>query len=178
MAIIRSDISTISRYPQVWSIDKKEIYDLLEKKGKLGGPSIVFHRYHEVGKTKISRATFNTKTNKWSVSKNGKWVGQITGFDANALYLWCLGQEMPTGKMEHLTDVGVVTQQIKSGELFGFVELDIHVPKNLYTYFAEMPPIFKNIEIDPTLENVGEYTFNLRTQLKCDNNNLANSLVP
>ena len=48
-----------------------------------GGPSIVFHREHVRGETRIRG--------------NGPLCGSILGYDANALYLWALGQDMPTG---------------------------------------------------------------------------------
>ena len=49
----------------------------------VGGPSIIFHRYHEKGQTFI-------RGNK------DKVVQGIKGYDANALYLWSLTQQMPT----------------------------------------------------------------------------------
>ena len=50
-----------------------------------GGPSIIFKRYAEKGVTKI---------------RNGnKFVQKIFGMDANALYLSCLMEAMPTGPM-------------------------------------------------------------------------------
>jgi len=54
------------------------------KKNLTGGPSIVFHRHHEVGQTYI-RNDFTRPCQK------------IVGFDANALYLWSIDQQMPTG---------------------------------------------------------------------------------
>ena len=47
----------------------------------VGGPSIIFHRYHEKNKTRI---------------RGGKMVKSLKGFDANALYLWALMEKMPT----------------------------------------------------------------------------------
>ena len=47
-----------------------------------GGPSIIFHRYHERDVTLIK----------------GKYpCKKVIGYDANSLYLYCLGQLMPTG---------------------------------------------------------------------------------
>jgi hypothetical protein len=65
----------------------KDLYQLI-KDQIVGGPSIIFHRYHEVGKTKI-------KENIYGAS--AKVCNNIVGWDANALYLWSLMQEMPTG---------------------------------------------------------------------------------
>ena len=47
----------------------------------VGGPSIVFHRYHAKDETKLRGET-------------GKLVKKILGFDANALSLWEISQFM------------------------------------------------------------------------------------
>jgi hypothetical protein len=146
--------------PQIVVTSNKKIYDKV-RKSMVGGPSIVFHRYHARNKTHINHPVYNDLTDKWEMPKEiGKVVKKIIGFDANALYLWCVGQEMPCGNLEieESCDTNEVLSMVKSDELFGFVEVDIHVPKNLYNYFSEMPPIFKNVEIDGSnVEHVGEY---------------------
>ena len=48
----------------------------------VGGPSIIFHRYQERDKTLI---------------KDKYLCKKVLGYDANSLYLYCLGQLMPTG---------------------------------------------------------------------------------
>ncbi len=60
----------------------------LLKDSIVGGPSIIFHRYHEANKTKIR--------------DGDKFCKKIIGYDANALYLWAIAQEMPTDKHEHI----------------------------------------------------------------------------
>ena len=65
----------------------KDMYKLI-KDQIVGGPSIIFHRYHEVGKTKLKEVTYGNQA---------KDCANIIGLDANALYLWSLMQEMPTG---------------------------------------------------------------------------------
>ncbi|KAJ8042582.1 hypothetical protein HOLleu_09367 [Holothuria leucospilota] len=59
-------------------------YDLyhLFRNNIVGGPSIIFHRYHERDLTKL---------------KGGKLCKKVLGFDANALYLWAVMQHLPTG---------------------------------------------------------------------------------
>ncbi|KAG3121847.1 hypothetical protein PI124_g24335 [Phytophthora idaei] len=61
----------------VYSIDReeKDIYCKM-KQNIAGGPSIVFNRYAKRNETKI---------------RGGKLVKKIIGYDANALYLWALG---------------------------------------------------------------------------------------
>ncbi|KAK3718952.1 hypothetical protein QZH41_005938 [Actinostola sp. cb2023] len=60
------------------------------KDNNTGGPSIIFHRYHEAGKTKIREVEMSGK------GEEAKECKKILGFDANALYLWAIMQEMPT----------------------------------------------------------------------------------
>ena len=67
--------------------DSLNFYHLI-KDNNTGGPSIIFHRYHEAGKTKIGEA---------EEGEAAKPCEKIVGYDANALYLWALMQDMPTG---------------------------------------------------------------------------------
>ena len=61
----------------------KDIYKLF-KDNIVGGPSIIFNRHHEAGKTFIR-------------NNPNKPCEQIVGYDANALYLWAIGQPMLSG---------------------------------------------------------------------------------
>ena len=54
------------------------------KKNIVGGPSIIYHRKAVKGETKI---------------RGGKECQKVLGYDCNALYLWCIGQDMPVGTM-------------------------------------------------------------------------------
>lgn len=63
--------------------ENEDLYDTI-KQNIIGGPSIIFKRYHE---TKRSFIRGNPQ----------KPCGRIIGFDANALYLYCIGKEMPAG---------------------------------------------------------------------------------
>jgi G:T-mismatch repair DNA endonuclease (very short patch repair protein)/DNA-directed RNA polymerase subunit RPC12/RpoP len=54
----------------------------------VGGPSIVFHRYHEKGVTELRGHDYKADAKKCQ---------NVVGFDANALYLWSMMQDMPTG---------------------------------------------------------------------------------
>ncbi|KAJ8048029.1 hypothetical protein HOLleu_00186 [Holothuria leucospilota] len=117
----------------------------------VGGPSIIFHRYQEKGKTKI-RNTDNV-------------CQKIVGFDANALYLWAIMQDMPTGPyLRRREETGFKLEKsrpaIRDDLLFGAIECDIHV----YVYdelkpkFAEMCPIFKNTNV--SVDDIGEHMKN------------------
>ena len=64
-------------------VDKKDedMYHTL-KQNVIGGPAIIFTRHHKVNETRI---------------RGEKLCKSIQGYDANALYLWAISQEMPTG---------------------------------------------------------------------------------
>ena len=55
----------------------------LVKDNIVGGPAIIFHRYHEKNVTRIRGGSELCRKN--------------VGYDANALYLWAIMQDMPTG---------------------------------------------------------------------------------
>ncbi|EGF80776.1 hypothetical protein BATDEDRAFT_24655 [Batrachochytrium dendrobatidis JAM81] len=98
----------------------------------VGGPSIVFHHYHERNKTRI---------------RGGRLCQKILGYDANALYLWALSQDMPCGEHKMIEPYPDILEDVMNGSFFGEIECDIAVPEHVKEYFAEMPPIFKNTEI-------------------------------
>jgi hypothetical protein len=64
----------------------KDLFDLY-KNNIVGGPNIVFHWYHEKDKTFIRPKEYD----------DPKPCKSIIGFDANALYLWSIMQDMSTG---------------------------------------------------------------------------------
>ena len=66
----------------VFNNTNKDAHKLV-KDNIVGGPAIIFHRYHEKGITKIRGVS--------------ELCRSIVGYDANALYLWALMQDMPTG---------------------------------------------------------------------------------
>ena len=119
--------------------DKDLYYDM--KNNIVGGPSIIFNRYQEVGKT--------------TIREGGKPTKSVLGLDANALYLWGIQQEMPSQDYERI-DANTTLNKVNSGEFFGFVMCDIYTPDHLKEYFSEFPPIFKNTTIPD--EAVGQHT--------------------
>jgi len=73
----------------------KEAHEIL-KEAVVGGPSLVFTRYHEVGVTGIR----SRQISEPRLCKN------ILGYDANALYLSTMLREMPCekGSVVHYDD--------------------------------------------------------------------------
>ena len=67
----------------------KDLYYLF-RDNMVGGPSIIFHRYHEKGKT------FLREVEMKATGRDPKLCQGVVGYDANALYLWSIMQEMPT----------------------------------------------------------------------------------
>ena len=83
-----------------WS--KNKSYKLL-KTGMVGGPSIVFRRYVEVGKTAI----------RSHIYPDAKICKSVDGWDTGSLYLCCYGEEMLCGKESYIEvsnpqDVGLI----------------------------------------------------------------------
>jgi hypothetical protein len=157
--------------PMIYLIDEenKEVFYKM-KNNIVGGPSIVYHRYHEVGQTEITRVHYNQETKDWCYDDDGKKVEKIVGYDANSLYLHCLEQGQLCGKLEWIPMESEVGDDLRKKlteltteshwlefltEFYGLLEVDLKVPEEKYEYFGEMPPIFKNIEYSE--EEGGEY---------------------
>jgi hypothetical protein len=58
--------------------EDKELFYLL-KRNIVGGPSIIFHRFHEVDETRI---------------RGGKLCKKVLGYDTNTLYLWAISEKV------------------------------------------------------------------------------------
>ena len=159
------DGKKILKHPMIYLIDEenKEVFYEL-KQSITGGASLVFHRYHEADKTEITRVHYNSEKKDWYYDEIGKKVKKIVGFDANALYLGCSGGDMLCGKLalEETSDDKKYIPDTLSGEFFGMLKVQLHVPEDKYEYFSQMCPIFKNIEYSQ--EEAGEYMKNIIKQ--------------
>ena len=120
---------------------KNEAYEML-KTGMIGGPSIVFCRYAEAGVSKIRSHIYSEKA---------KTCRSVQGLDANSLYLFCSGQEMPCGKEKvfkcNLGEKDEIILKVLNDELFGFFEVDLEVPDQLRDKFSEFCPLFVISEV-------------------------------
>ena len=127
----------------------EEAYEML-KGAVVGGPSLVFTRCHEVGKTRIRSHQY----------ENPKLCQNILGYDANALYLSTMLAPMACGKerVVHNEDgelaALVLTKQLKANiktntqaAWFGYAEVDIQIPEHLHEKFEEMCPFFHKKEV-------------------------------
>ena len=113
----------------------------------VGGPNIIFCQYVEAEKSQI----------RFHKYQDPKTCTIITGFDANSLYLYCSGQEMRCGKEEYIEannarDPRIISDlcdKVLMGELFGFLRVDILVPKDtkLLEKFSEVSPLFTIDEV-------------------------------
>ncbi|KAG3007777.1 hypothetical protein PC116_g27682 [Phytophthora cactorum] len=113
----------------VYSIDKEESEIYRKMNANIaGGPSIIFNRYAKRNETKI---------------RDGKLCKKIIGYDANALHLWALGNEMTCGRLTTIEAYGGFVDDIKSDKIFGFLECDFRIPDHLKNYFSEMTPFSK-----------------------------------
>ena len=117
----------------------KEAYDML-KAAVVGGPSLVFTCKHVANQTRI-------RSHQYEDAKPAK---RILGYDANSLYPSTMMKEMPCGEGVVTTYTNpeaaarVFPDTLRSGEWFGFVEVDIEVPEELWPEFEEFPPLFIN----------------------------------
>ena len=130
---------------------KNEAYEML-KTGMIGGPSIVFCRYAEAGVSRI-RSHIHSDSAAGKAGEAGeklradtKTCRAVLGLDANSLYLFCSGQEMPCGKekvfSERSGEKDKLIQNVLKDKLFGFFQVDIEVPEQLLDKFSEFSPLF------------------------------------
>ena len=123
---------------------KNEAYEMLTT-GMIGGPSIVFCRYAEAGVSKIRSHIYS--------HADANICRSVQGLDANSLYLFCSGQEMPCGKEKVFhCDSGEaskaeIIQNVLNDKLFGFFQVDIEVPEQLREHFSEFSPLFVISEV-------------------------------
>jgi hypothetical protein len=78
-------------YFSLFSEKDKDMYYSM-KDNNVGGPSIIFNRYHEKEKSSIRKEEMRAR------GKESKSCKNVVGYDANALYLWAIMQDMPTGQ--------------------------------------------------------------------------------
>ena len=121
---------------------KNEAYEMLTT-GMIGGPSIVFCRHAETGVSKIRSHIYR--------GADAKTCRSVLGLDANSLYLFCSGQEMPCGKEKvfkcNLGEKDEIILKVLNDELFGFFEVDLEVPHQLRDKFSEFCPLFVISEV-------------------------------
>ena len=87
--------------------------------------------------------------------EKSKLTKGIIGYDANTLYLYCSGNVMSCGKDMPVVNKKLLNQKriakfskdVLKGKVFGFAQVDIEVPDELYDKFSEMTPLFVVQEI-------------------------------
>ena len=65
-----------------------------------GGPSQIFTRHHEAGKTFI-RPSQNNSDEDHNYAQQGKTCQSVLGYDASSLYPYCLTKPLPVGPPAH-----------------------------------------------------------------------------
>ncbi len=80
-------------YFSLFTEKDKDLYYTM-KDNNVGGPSIIFNRYHEKDKTNVRNVEMRAK------GREPKPCKKVVGYDANALYLWEIMQDMPTGQYQ------------------------------------------------------------------------------
>ena len=117
-----------------------EAYEMMLKGAVVGGSSLDFIRKHGAGKT----------TKRSHRYKNARTCQQVLGYDANALYLSTMLQEMPfgPGKLVHYEnsaeEVDRSVSRLRRKRWFGFAELEIRVLWELWKKLEKILPLFYN----------------------------------
>ena len=105
--------------------------------------TIVFCRHAEAGVSKIRSHIYS--------EADAKTCRSVQGLDANSLYLFCSGQEMPCGKEKVFhcdpEEKNEIIQNVLNDKFFGFFEVDIEVPEQKRKRFSEFCPLFVISEV-------------------------------
>ena len=119
---------------------EKEAYEML-KGAVVGGPSLVFTRKHEVRKT-TTAPPHKSRTTRVRVKR--LFVMTLTHCTGVLFWKKCLvGQERwLITKIQ--PKLGGFKSRLHRKVWFGSAEVDIHVPRELWTKFEEFPPLFYN----------------------------------
>ena len=125
--------------------EKAAVYGLL-RTGMVGGPVQVFTRYYEKDITCIRSHVYGQKS---------KLTKCVILYDANSLYLYYSGDVMPCGKDTLIVNkkpfdqkrIAKFSRDVLKGKVFGFAQVDIEVPDELYDKFSEVVPLFVVQEI-------------------------------
>ena len=156
---------------------KNEAYEMLTT-GMIGGPSIVFCRHAEAGVSKIRSHIYSDSEAGAKLRADAKTCRSVLGLDANSLYLFCSGQEMPCGKEKVFhcdpAEKDEIIQNVLNDELFGFFEVDIEVPKQLRKRFSEFCPLFVISEVpeDQIPQHMKDYKINTGRKMIKNNKKL------
>ena len=82
--------------------------------------------------------------------EKSKLTKGVIGYYANALYLYCSDEVMRCGKDMLVVNkkpfdqkrIAKFSKDVLKGNIFGFAQVDIEVPDELYDKFSEMAPLF------------------------------------
>ena len=152
---------------------KNEAYEMLTT-GMIGGPSIVFCRHAEAGVSKIRSHIYRGSDRE----EDAKTCRSVQGLDANSLYLFCSGQEMPCGKEKVFhcdpAEKNEIIQNVLNDKLFGFFEVDIEVPEQQRKRFSEFCPLFVISEVpeDQIPQHMKDYKINTGRKMIKNNKKL------
>ena len=166
---------------------KNEAYEMLTT-GMIGGPSIVFCRHAEAGVSKIRSHIYSRSDSKAGakLSEDAKTCRSVLGLDANSLYLFCSGQEMPCGKEkvfkcnpeakpeQSSAEQDEIIQNVLNDKFFGFFEVDLEVPEQKRKRFSEFCPLFVISEVpeDQIPQHMKDYKINTGRKMIKNNKKL------
>ena len=156
---------------------KNEAYEMLTT-GMIRRPSIVFCRYAEAGVSKIRSHIYRGSEAGAKLRADAKTCRSVHGLDANSLYLFCSGQEMPCGKEKvfkcNPEEKDELIQNVLNDKLFGFFEVDLEIPDQLRDKFSEFCPLFVISEVpeDQIPQHMKDYKINTGRKMIKNNKKL------
>ena len=120
--------------------EKAAVYELL-RTGMVGGPAQIFTRYHEKD---ITRERSHVHEEESKLTKD------VIGYDANVLYLNYSGDVITCGKDTLVVKkksfnqkrTAKFSKEVLKGKVFGFAQVDIELPDELYDKFSGMAALF------------------------------------
>lgn len=130
----------------------QDLFNLMRQKGVVGGPSMVFHRYHKTNETNIQHTIIN-ENNEYDVQEAGKKVEFIASHDANAMYPKAYSGDMPCGEPTVITGkTKQLIEEINNDIHYGFVYCSLKVRTSHYEKYLEHPPFYVTKLVDGELK--------------------------
>lgn len=164
--------------------NEKHIFNQLKQKAIVGGPSMVFHRYHEINKTRIQHTVLGDD-NKYKLGPEGNLVKYICSLDANSLYPWAYSGFIPCGRGRLVKDLSEDDQKryiqnicdedklfenpehSGASNYFGFVRCSMHIKREFYNKYIDCPLFYITKDIKSVKDDKETTSRKLSSYMEC-----------
>ena len=160
------------------TIIQEDVYHLL-RQGITGGMSNVLHRLNIKGETPINHLEYDIDNDEVKSIDSDKYkVEHIVGIDFNSLYpsvyssvehpfipytggkMWMPGSVEQAFSTTNLMLKKRALYIIKRRDTLFVAEVKGHIPKEYWNEFINLPPIWRNVEVNLSKEVLGENMYN------------------